>query len=154
MSAKFLIADVAFVGTLLGQNGVPTDECEKTTEMEVYSDVFVHKETGDVLGYDLAFKRKGDSQLDALLYVYEGGNSDPGIPLSGQISNNHVSVQGTWVEHLVEYPSKKDIVQTHSVKIEGTLESNTFRGQLSIEGMGEREQVRLKHVKRIWSCRK
>ena len=28
--------------------------------MQVYSNVFVHEETGDVLGYDLALKRKGD----------------------------------------------------------------------------------------------
>jgi hypothetical protein len=41
--------------------------------MQVYSNVFIHKETGDVLGYDLAIKHDGDSTVDALLYVYEGG---------------------------------------------------------------------------------
>lgn len=121
--------------------------------MEVYSNVFVHKETGDVLGYDLALKRDGDSKADALLYVYEGGNSDEGVPLSGHISDNLLRVQGTWVEHLVEYPSMKDIVQTHFVKIVGTLEPTIFHGELTIEGMGEQEQVRLKRVKKIWSCK-
>ena len=122
--------------------------------MQVYSNVFVHKETGDVLGYDLAFQRNGDLRVDALFYVYEGGNSDEGVPLSGQISKNRLSVQGTWVEHLVEYPSKKEIVQTHSVKIVGTLGSTAFRGELTIEGMGEAEHVQLKRVKKIWSCKK
>ena len=85
--------------------------------------------------------------------MYEGGDSDDGVSLSGQISNSRLSVQGTWVEHLVEYPSKKEIVQNHFVKIVGTLDSAAFRGELTIEGMGEREQVRLKRVKRIWSCK-
>ena len=121
--------------------------------MQVYSNVFVHKETGDLLGYELALKRNGDSGVDALLYVYEAGESDEGVPLSGQISNSHLSVQGTWVEHLVEYPSKKDVVQTHFVKIAGMLDTVTFRGELSIEGMGEREQVQLKRAKKIWPCK-
>lgn len=60
--------------------------------MEVYSNVFIHKETGDLLGYDLALKRDGDSKADALLYP--------------------------------------------------------------IQGMGEQEQVRLKRVKKIRSCKK
>ena len=38
-----------------------------------------------------------------------------------------LSVQGTWVEHPVEYPSKKEIVQTHFVKLAGTLDSTAFR---------------------------
>jgi hypothetical protein len=122
--------------------------------MQVYSNVFVHPETGDVLGYDLALKRNGDLGVDALFYLYEGGNSDEGVPLSGQMSKNRLSVQGTWVEHLVEYPSKKEIVHTHSVKIVGTLGSTAFRGDLAIEGMGEAEPVQLKRVKYIWSCTK
>jgi hypothetical protein len=122
--------------------------------MRVYSSVFVHKETGDLLGYDLAIKRNGDSGVDALLYVYEGGESDEGVPLSGQISNSRLTVQGTWVELLVEYPSKRKIVQTHFVKVVGRLDSGAFRGELTIEGMGEREQVRLKRVKTIWWCKR
>jgi hypothetical protein len=147
-----LIAVLALSGTLLGQKAA--DECGKTAGMEVYSNVFVHKETGDLLGYDLALKRGGDSSADALLYVYEGGESDEGVRLSGHISDKLLSVQGTWVEHLVEYPSKKEIVQTHFVKIVGTLEPASFHGELTIEGMGEGEQVRLKRVKKIWSCKK
>ena len=102
-----LLILVSSARTLAGQATIPTDECGKTAGMEVYSNVFVHEETGDVLGYDLALKRHGDIGVAALFYVYEGGNSDEGVPLSGQISNKHLSVQGTWVEHLVEYPPKK-----------------------------------------------
>lgn len=121
--------------------------------MQVYSNVFVHKETGDLLGYDLALKRSGDSSIDGLLYVYEGGESEEGIRLSGQASGK-LSIQGIWVEHLLEYPSKREIVQSHFVRIVGTLDSAAFRGELTIEGMGERQPVRLKRVKSIWSCKK
>jgi hypothetical protein len=149
-----LLILVGLARPLLGQTAVATDECGRTAGMQVYSNVYLQEETGDVLGYDLALKSNGDLEADALLYVYEGGNSDEGVPLSGQISKSHLSIQGTWVEHLVEYPSKKEIVQTHSVKIVGTLDSTVFRGELTIEGMGEREHVKLKRVKRIWSCKK
>src|SRR5437588_3927405 len=98
-SLTLLVAVVGFSGTVLGQNAVVSDECARTAGMQVYSNLFVHKETGDLLGYDLAIKRDGDSRVDSLLYVYEGGDSDDGVSLSGQISNSRLSVQGTWVEH-------------------------------------------------------
>lgn len=144
----------ALAVALLGQTAVAGDECGRTAGMQVYSNVYVHEETGDVLGYDLALKRNGDLGVNALLYVYEGGNSDEGVPLSGQFSKSHLSIQGTWVEHLVEYPSKKQIVQTHSVKIVGTLDSTAFHGELAIQGMGEGEHVQWRRVKKIWSCKK
>lgn len=122
--------------------------------MQVYSNVFIHEETGDLLGYDLAIKRNGDSGVDALLYVYEGGDSDDGIPLSGQVLNNRLTVQGNWVEHLIEYPSGKKVAVKHDVKVIGVLDSTSFRGELSIEGSEEHQHVRLKYVKRIWSCSK
>jgi hypothetical protein len=149
-----LLIVVLLARALPGQTAAPTNECGRSAEMRVYSNVFVHEETGDVLGYDLALKRSRDLGVDALLYVYEGGNSAEGVPLSGQISKKHLSVQGTWVEHLVEYPSKKGIVQTHSVKITGMLGPTHFRGELTIEGMGEREHISLKRVERVWSCGK
>lgn len=74
--------------------------------------------------------------------------------LSGQISNNRLSIQGTWVELVVEYPSKQEILQNHFVKIAGTLDNAAFRGDLTIEGMEQQEQIQLKQVKRIWSCRR
>jgi hypothetical protein len=80
---NLLLAVVAFLGTSLAQNKVATDECERTAGMQVYSNVFVHEETGDLLGYDLAVKREVGSGVDALLYVYEGGESDAGVSLSG-----------------------------------------------------------------------
>ncbi len=97
--------------------------------MQVYSSAYIVEETGDVLGYELAIKRHTDSIVDALLYVYEGAPNDGGIPLSGHISGKHLTIEGNWVEHLVEYPSKKEIVQTHFVKITGALDPATFRGQ-------------------------
>jgi hypothetical protein len=149
-----LLVLVGLVGALVGQTALAGDECVRTAGMQVYSNVYVHAETGDVLGYDLALKRNGDLGVDALLYIYEGGESDEGVPLSGEISKSRLSVQGTWVEHVVEYPSKKESVQTHSVKILGTLDATAFRGELTIGNIGEREHVQLNRVKKIWSCKK
>lgn len=147
-----LVAIMCFPGTLLAQKSVASDECARTAGMQVYSNVFIHKETGDLLGYDLAIKRNGGSGVDALLYVYEGGVSDDGIPLSGQISNNRLTIQGTWFENLIEYPSKKKTVEEHFVKIVGVLDYVAFQGGLTIEDMGVHDRVRLRHVKKIWSC--
>jgi hypothetical protein len=120
--------------------------------MLVYSDVFMQKETGDLLGYELAVKRRGDSGADALLYVYEGGEAGEGIPLSGQVSKNLLTLKGTWVEHLIAYPSKKRITEEHSVEIFGTMSTATFRGQLTISGMEDHKHVRLKYVNKTWPC--
>jgi hypothetical protein len=128
--------------------------CVKTAVMRIYSSAFAHEETGDVLGYELAIKENNDSTADVLLYVYEGAADDEGIPLSGRISGKELTVQGNWVEHLVEYPSKKEIIQTHSVKIDGTLEAASFRGHIKIENMELPDSVQLKRVKRLWSCKR
>ena len=121
--------------------------------MEIYSNAVAHAETGDILGYELAVKRHDDSTVEAFFYVYEGAPNDEAIPLSGHISGKNLSVQGNWVEHLIEYPSKKETVQTHFVKIDGVLNSTSFRGEVTIEGMGERDSIRLKRINRIWLCK-
>jgi hypothetical protein len=130
-----------------------SNECIKTAGMDVYSDVFVHEETGDLLGYELAVKRQNNSGADALLYVYEGGEAGEGIPLSGQFSKNRLTLKGTWKERLTEYPSKKNITEEHPVEVFGTLSVGTFRGELTIRGMEDHQHIRLKHVKKILPCR-
>jgi len=131
-----------------------SDECSKTAQMHIYSNAFAHQETGDVLGYELALSPHNDSTVDALFFVYEGAPNDEAIPLSGHLSGKHLSVQGNWVEHLIEHPSKKEIIQTHSVQIDGVLDTASFKGDVKIEGMGERDSVRLRRVKKIWLCRR
>jgi hypothetical protein len=130
-----------------------SDECSRTAQMQIYSSAFIHEETGDLLGYELAVRPQHDSRVDALFYIYEGAPVDKGIPLSGYISGRHLRIQGNWAEHLVEYPSKKQIVQTHFVKIDGTLDSASFRGYVTIEGMVQRDSLRLKRIKQIWLCK-
>jgi hypothetical protein len=51
-----------------------------TAQMQIYSNAYISKETGDVVGYELAIKQHDDSTVDALLYVYEGAPNDDGIP--------------------------------------------------------------------------
>jgi hypothetical protein len=120
--------------------------------MLVYSDVFMQKETGDLIGYELAIKRQGDRDAYALLYVYEGGEAGEGIPLSGQASKNRLTLKGTWVEHLVEYPSKKSIIEEHPVEILGAEGIATFRGEITISGIEDHEHIVLKQVRKIWPC--
>jgi hypothetical protein len=121
--------------------------------MEIYSNAFAHEETGDVLGYDLALKRRDDSAVEAFFYVYEGAPNNDAIPLTGRISGKNLRIQGDWEEHLIEFPSRKKIVQTHLVKIDGVLDSSSFKGEVTIEGRSGRESVRLKHVEGIWLCK-
>jgi hypothetical protein len=127
------------------------DECARTSKMWVYSNAVVSEESGDLVGYELALVEKG-STVEALLFVYEGAPRD-GVSLPGRISGKKLTIEGTWAEHLVEYPSKKEIVQTSSVKIEGTLDPERFRGTITIEG-GPPQQVHLKRVGHTWMCKK
>src|ERR1700690_909535 len=83
----------SLVASCSSAQGTPSDECSRTASMRVYSNAWVHKETGDLLGYELAIKPLSDTSLDALLYVYEGGASD-GIRLPGRISGKHVTIEG------------------------------------------------------------
>jgi hypothetical protein len=137
---------------LLGQD-TPEDKCSRTAQMQIYSNAYISKETGDVVGYELAIKKHDDSTVDALLYVYEGTPNNDGIPLSGRISGKNLTIQGNWVEHLVEYPSKKKIVQTHFVKMGGTLDSVSFQGKVEIEGNAPPGESRLERLEQIWVCR-
>jgi hypothetical protein len=122
--------------------------------MDVYSDAQVSRVTGDLSGFDLALDKPNVSQRNALLFVYEGGGSE-GIPLPVTANGDNVVIEGTWVEHLTEYPSKKDIVQTHRVRITGKITSTSFRGTISIEGLEitNPDSMVLKKVKRIWDCK-
>ncbi|MFZ0731241.1 MAG: hypothetical protein WAM79_02835 [Candidatus Sulfotelmatobacter sp.] len=138
---------------IFGQSSLP-DECSQTAQMDVYSDAQVSKVTGDLSGFDLALDRPSVSQRKALLFVYEGGGSE-GIPLSVTVDGDNLVIEGTWVEHLTEYPSKKDIVQTHRVRITGKLTPKILRGTISIEGLEivNPESMQLKRVQKIWVCK-
>jgi hypothetical protein len=132
----------------------PEPDCGRTATMRVYSDAYLSEETGDVGGIELAIRQTKYFTVYALLFIYEGAPNDEAIPLSGSVLNKHLTLQGNWVEHLVEYPSKKDIVQRHSVRLEGILDSAAFQGDLKIEGLAFSEKARLKQVPQIWLCNK
>ncbi|MFZ0478344.1 MAG: hypothetical protein WAL71_04285 [Terriglobales bacterium] len=120
--------------------------------MRIYSNAWVSKEAGDLLGYELAVKESGDGKLDALLYVYEGAPDD-GILLPGRINGKHVTIEGDWIEHQVEYPSKKEIIQTHLVRIEGALDLTSFHGRLTIKDLSVDSDLKLRRVQHIWFCK-
>lgn len=129
------------------------DDCARTSKMRVYSSAFIAAGSGDLDGYELALSQTSDSKVDALLFVYEGA-ADGGIPLSGRISDGNMIIDGVWTEHQIESPSRKEVVQTHSIKILGALDPSWFRGRMKIEGLLTPEKIRLKRVPRIWACRK
>ena len=135
----------------LGTNQNPSDdECAQTAHLEVYSNAVFVQEAGDVVGYELAFQqRKGDS-VGALLFLYEGVPTKEGVSMTGHISGKELTMKGNWVLHLAEEPSKKEIVETRSVEISGTLDSKRFRGTITISG--QTESVTLKSVSNIWLC--
>jgi hypothetical protein len=151
----FLAALLLVVSPLnsFGQSRTP-DECTRTAQMDIYSDAQVSKVTGDLSGFDLALDKPNGSHRKALLFVYEGGGSE-GIPLSATVDGDNLIIEGTWVEHLTEYPSKKDIVQTHRVRITGKLTPKILRGTISIEGLEivNPESMQLKRVRQMWSCK-
>jgi hypothetical protein len=128
-------------------------DCSRTANMQIYSDAFLSKETGDLVGYELALKRTSDSTVESLLFVYEGA-PDAGIPLAGRILQKQVTIQGNWIERQIEYPSKKEIVVTHPVKIDAAIDSRSFTGTIKIGDLVTPDKIRLKHVSRIWMCKK
>lgn len=151
---EWFLIGVAIVAILFPLHlSAKADECTRTANMQVYSNAFLSEETGDLDGYELALKQASDSTVEALLFVYEGA-SDDGIPLPGHISTRNLSIEGNWVEHQVEYPSKKEVVVTHTVRIDGTLDSGWFRGTIKIGGLVTPGNVRLKRVGRIWACKR
>ena len=136
-----------------GQSGLP-DDCAGTAQMDIYSDAQVSKVTGDLSGFELALGNPNGSRRKALLFLYEGSVSN-GIPLTANINGGHVSIQGTWVEHLTGGPSKKDTVQRHLVRLVGTLTPKILLGTISIEDfqIANPDKLRLKRVTQIWACK-
>ncbi|MGA7288648.1 MAG: hypothetical protein WBX02_11175, partial [Terriglobales bacterium] len=141
-----------FIASLMASAETSADQCARTRSMSIYSNAYIHEETGDLLGYELAVKQHRDGTVEALLYVYEGSAVGEGIDLPGHISGRHLTITGDWAERLVEYPSKKEIVQTHVVRIDGTLGQTSFFGNIKIADLDE-GKIKLKRVNNIWTCK-
>ena len=146
-----LLSLVPFLGFGASQNTSP-DECAKTAHLQIYSNAVFVEEAGDVVGYELVFQERNRKSAEALLYVYEGVPNEDGISVSGQISGTKLTMAGNWVQHLIEEPSKREIVETRPVEVSGTLDSNRFRGTIKISGLAT--SVTLKRVGHIWMCRR
>jgi hypothetical protein len=70
--AAVLVSMIAVSSLQAQQPSTPQiSPCSKTAQMRIYSSAFVHEETGDLLGYELAIKQNTDSSINALLYVYD-----------------------------------------------------------------------------------
>jgi len=92
--------------------------------------------------------------VEAFLYFYEGAPAEEAIPLSGSLSGKNLTAQGEWVQRLTEYPSKKEIVERRLVRIDGVLDSTSFKGVVTIDGKSDGTPVRLKRVRNLWLCKR
>ena len=152
--SAILTSIILSIGSLIASAQTSADQCAQTKSMRIYSNAYVHEETGDLLGYELAIKQHSDATIESLLYVYEGSATGDGIDLPGHISGKDLTIAGNWIEHLTEYPSKKEIVQTHFVRIDGTLSETSFLGKITIANLDEGKiKIKLKRVNHIWMCK-
>lgn len=150
---SLLILVLLFFLALCAPGRGSDSECARTANMRIYSDAYLSQKTDDVTGAELAIEQNANATVDALLFLYEGAPNYDGIPISGRISGDKLTLEGNWVEHLVEYPSKKETVQTHTVKIIGTLDAGSFLGSIEIGGLSATSAEKLKRVKKIWLCK-
>lgn len=125
--------------------------CSRAAQMRIYSNAFFSKESGDVVGYELAVSNSADS-TDALLFIYEGVANNDGIPLTSQRNGDKITVSGTWVVHGIEFPSKKEIVARDSVMIDGLLSAKSLAGHIAIGDPHAPKTLRMKRVQHLWLC--
>jgi hypothetical protein len=126
------------------------DECPQTNADRIYSDAFYSQEAGDVVGYELALKPVSGDSYNALLYIYQGVPNKNGILLTGTRRASTISLEGDWVEELIEYPSKQNTTHRQHVKLEGRLSKSLFRGHLQVDNYSS--QLSLRPVNHIWLC--
>jgi hypothetical protein len=156
-SAKVAVAALMVVIPLVsirGSSNAPAEECARTAHLQAYSSAAFSEETGDVIGYELVIQQHNGNSIDALLYDYEGTPNEDGISVSGHISGGKPKLQGIWVEHLIEQPTKKEIVETRLVKVDGTLDLTEFQGTIKIQGLATPISARMKRVDHIWMCQR
>lgn len=127
-------------------------QCSQIKPMRVYSNARYIPEAGDVVGYELALDPRATPGVGGKLYVYEGTPNLDGIPISGTLMDKRLQLSGEWIEHRIEYPSKKEIVETHAVKIDGGIGPTSFRGSLKI-GDDAQDKIALKRVTHVWLCK-
>jgi hypothetical protein len=152
---RWTVTLLAALAPLVSSNGNPNtseDECSRIAHAQIYSNALYVKEAGDVIGYELALQQPQGNPIHARLYIYQGAPNEDGISLSGQFSGKKLTIEGSWVQHLIEYPSKKEIIETQVVRVDGTLDSRQFRGTIKVEGLANPIKVRLKRVDNIWLC--
>ena len=146
-----LVGLVPFIAPRASQSA-SEDECARTASSQVYSNAVFVEEAGDVVGFELAFQQRDGHSVKALLYDCEGAPNEESISVSGQVSRRKVTMEGNWIQHLIEEPSKKEIVETHPVQVSGTLDPKRFRGTIKISGVAT--PVTMKRVDQIWTCRR
>jgi len=150
MRLELLMACFVLLSSRIFRGQTASPMCSATSTMAVYSNASYSPESGDVSGYELALAQQTTGG-HALLFVYEGAPNEAGIELTVEGTGQRFTLTGTWVEHLIEYPSRKETTQTHPVRLEATVSSAALRGKLTIDQYAE--VVRLKRAGHIWLCK-
>ena len=50
-------------------------------------------------------------------------------------------------------PEGKKAIETHSVTVDGTIDSSSFQGDITIDRYNADGKIVLKRVKHIWGCK-
>ena len=147
ITAVFLGSRLLIIGSAAAQQG-DRDYCEAASSGVAYSNAYVHRETGDTLGYAIVLR----SDNKAIVYVYEGGAPSQ-IELPFERTGNRVVIRGVWHEKLIEYPSRREFVKDRPVLVDGVLLGDTLKAMITIADL-DRLEVKLKRVAHILGCGK
>jgi hypothetical protein len=128
-------------------------KCAATPQARVYSNAHLVEETGDFVGWDMAVLEQPDSTTAVTLYDYEGELNDEAIRVTGRISGKKLTAKGTWIEHLIEHPQQKEVVKTHTVIVDGTIDSSSFRGAIRVDDINSDGKILLERVAHMSGCK-
>jgi hypothetical protein len=126
--------------------------CSETAGMRIYSHVSFSEESGDLRGFELALSKHGNGEYRALLFIYRGAANQKGIELTGEVNGDGLlTLSGTWIEHLGEYPSRKEITTTHPIRLVASVTAAALQGNLTIDN--DSDDLAMQRTRRIWLCR-
>jgi hypothetical protein len=129
------------------------DKCTGGAHSEIYSNAQYIEEAGDVVGYELALERNGNS-LSAILYDYEGAPTEEGVHLTGRLVGRKLRLEGRWAGNLIGERAEKQTAETGQATVEGSLDSSGFRGVIKLNDLSTPTKVRMKRVKHLWGCKR
>lgn len=110
------------------------DRCSIPRNSAIYSNAYIHAETGDLLGYELSISPDGDT---VEIYVYQGDFSDP------------VSLPATYDKGRL----KVSAVDKYHMKLNARVTKSKLVGTIAF-GDEKPQQIELRRVSHVWGCKR